>query len=127
MNTAASTLQAILLHKKNHMYHHLKLLNLVFYEMTTMLFMNLIGRVILNIWNDEKDAGNSRAFGPSKFGPTLSTSTEIEDICTIFSAPFNKILNLYKLSASITILAKILKQGRGRKSDRKGIRLFGDG
>lgn len=73
MNMAASTLQAILLEKKNHMYHHLKLLNVVLYEMTTMLFMNLIGRVILNIWNDEKDAGNSRAFGPSKFGPTLST------------------------------------------------------
>lgn len=72
MNTAASTLQAILLEKKNHMYHHLKLLNVVLYEMTTMLFMNLIGRVILNIWNDEKDAGNNKASELYKFGPTSS-------------------------------------------------------
>jgi hypothetical protein len=109
----------ILLEIRNHMYYHLKLLNVVFYEMATMLFMNLIGRAIPNIGNDEKKAGNSRAFGPSKFGPTLSSkgqsisncSTEMEDICTIFSAPSNNRLNSYKLSASITTLAKILKQG----------------
>ena len=73
MNMAANTLQAILLEKSNHMYYLLKLLNVLFYEMTTMLLMNLISRAILNIGNGEKDAGNSRAFGPSKFGPTLST------------------------------------------------------
>jgi hypothetical protein len=123
MNMAASTLQAILLEKKNHIYHHLKLLNVVLYEMTTMLFMNLIGRMILNIWNDEKDAGNNKASELYKFGPTSSTSvsskgqlisnfcTAMEDVCTLLSAPSNNSLNSYRLSASITRLAKILKQG----------------
>lgn len=73
MITAVSILQAMLLEKKNHIYHHLKLLNVVLYEMTTMLFMNLIGRVILNIWNDEKDVGNNKASELYKFGLTLST------------------------------------------------------
>lgn len=124
MNMAASTFQAILLEKRNHMYHHLKLLNVVLYEMTTiLLFMNLIGRVILNIWNDEKDAGNNKASELYKFGPTSSTSvsskgqlisnfcTAMEDVCTLLSAPSNNSLNSHRLSASITRLAKILKQG----------------
>jgi hypothetical protein len=123
MNTAASTLQAILLEKKNHMYHHLKLFNVVLYEMTTMLFMNLIGRMILNIWNDEKDAGNNKASELYKFGPTSSTSvsskgqlisnfcTAMDDVWTLLSDPSNNSLNSYRLSASITRLAKILKQG----------------
>lgn len=123
MNTAASTLQAILLEKKNHMYHHLKLLNVVFYEMITILFMNFIGRVILKIWNDEKDAGNNKASELYKFGPTSSTSvsskghwisnfcTAMEDVCSLLSAPSNNSLISYRLSASITRLAKILKQG----------------
>lgn len=55
------------------MYYYLKLLNIVLYEITTILFINLIGYMILNIQNDKKDTGNSRAFGLSKFGPTLST------------------------------------------------------
>jgi hypothetical protein len=45
------------------MYHHLKYSHLVFYEMTTMLFMNLVGRGIPTIGNDEKDAGNKKASG----------------------------------------------------------------
>lgn len=57
MNTAASTFQAILLEKRNHMYRHLKQLNVVFYETTRILLMKLIGRVFPNIGNDEKGAG----------------------------------------------------------------------
>lgn len=74
MNTAANTFQAILLEKRNHIYHYLKLLNIIFYETTTILFMKLIGRAIPNIGNDKKDAGNNKASELYKFGPTSSPS-----------------------------------------------------
>lgn len=79
---AASTLQAILLEIRNDIYYHLKLLNIVFYEITKMLFINLIGRATLNIGNDEKKAGNGRAFGPSKFGTTLPTKGQSISSCS---------------------------------------------
>lgn len=55
--------------EKESLYHHLKLLNLVFYEMTAMLLVNLIGRAIPNIGNDEKDVGNSRPFDCPNLDP----------------------------------------------------------
>lgn len=69
---AVSIFQAILLEIRNDIYYYLKLLNIVFYEIIKILFINLIGRATLNIGNDEKKARNSRAFGLLKFGTILS-------------------------------------------------------